>query len=57
MKKTDYHAKLVIHDLPTMSPIAYKRLIDWLRQQAKNFVKEGGDKKIYAKRYTARLMK
>ena len=56
MKKIDYHAKLIVHGLPTMKPVTYRRLVDWLAAQVKEF-KKADDKKIYAKRYTARLMK
>ena len=57
MERVDYHAKLVIHGLPTMSPVEYNRLVEWLRQQAKNLVKESRDKDVFNKTYTARLMK
>ncbi len=56
MKKLDYHAKLVIHGLPEMKSVTYRRLVDWLEKQFKEF-KKAKDTKVYAKNYTARLMK
>ena len=56
MKKTDYHAKLVIHGLSSMKSVTYRRLVDWLTAQVKEF-KKADDKKIYAKTYTDKLMK
>lgn len=52
----DYHAKLVIIGLPDMKSVTYRRLVQWLEKQVKEF-KNADDKNIYAKRYTARLMK
>lgn len=56
MKKQNYHAKLVIEGLPTMKSVTYRRLVDWLEAQVKEF-KKAKDTKIYSKNYTARLMK
>lgn len=56
MKNNEYHAKLVIYGLPEMKSVTYRRLVDWLEKQVKEF-KKADDKKIYAKTYTARLMK
>ncbi len=55
-KQKDYHAKLVIHDLPEMKKVEYQRLIKWLEKTAKN-LKEENDQKIYSKTFTERLMK
>lgn len=52
----DYHAKLVIVGLSEMKSVTYRRLVEWLEKQVKEF-KKADDKKIYAKIYTARLMK
>lgn len=56
MKQIDYHAKLVIHGLPDMKSVTYRRLVDWLQAQVKE-LKKVDDKKIYAKTFTARFMK
>ena len=56
MKKLDYHAKLVIYGLTDMKSVTYRRLVDWLAAQVKE-MKKADDKKIFAKVYTARLMK
>lgn len=52
----DYHAKLLIVGLPNMKSVTYRRLIEWLEAQVKEF-KKAKDTKIYAERYTARLIK
>lgn len=54
--KLDYHAKLVIYGLPTMKSVTYRRLVDWLEAKVKEFKREK-DTKIFAKRFTDRLMK
>jgi hypothetical protein len=54
--KKDYHAKLVVEGLPSMKSVTYRRFVDWLDKQVKEF-KKADDKKIYAKTYTAKLMK
>ena len=54
--KKDYHAKLTIEGLPDMKSVTYRRLVDWLEAQFKEF-KKAKDTKIYAKNYTAKLMK
>ena len=56
MKQIDYHAKLIIYGLPTLSKPALKRLDDWLMNIVKELRREK-DKKVFAKRYTVRLMK
>lgn len=56
MKKRDYVARLTIYGLPEMNLAQYKSLVDWLYQQVNEFKKEK-DHKIYAKNYTAKLMK
>lgn len=55
-KKVDYHAKLVIHGLPDMKSVTYRRMVEWLERITKE-MKKADDKKIFAKTYTARLMK
>ena len=59
MKKTtqkrDYHAKLVIYDLPTMKSVTYRRLVDWLEAKVKEMKKAKVGE--YSKLFTARLMK
>lgn len=55
-KKLDYHAKLVIYGLPEMKSPTKRRLISWLEARVKEFKKEK-DMKIFAKRFTARLMR
>lgn len=52
----NYHAKILILDLPTMKSVTYRRLVEWLESMVKEFKREK-DTKIFAKRYTARLMK
>lgn len=56
-KELDYHAKLVVYGLPNMKSVTYRRFVDWLEKQVKEFKKEATDTKIYSKRYTMRLMK
>lgn len=56
-KEIDYHAKLIVYGLPNMKSVTYRRFVDWLEKQVKEFKKESKDTKIYSKRYTARLMK
>jgi hypothetical protein len=56
MKKRDYRAKLVIHGLSEMKSVTYRRFVDWLDAQVKEF-KKAKDTKVYAKNYTARFMK
>lgn len=56
MSKLNYHAKLVIHGLPEMKPVTYRRLVDWLGATVKE-LKKTDDQKIFAKTYTIRLMK
>ena len=55
MKKVDYHAKLVIHGLPEMKSVTYRRLVDWLTKLAKDMKK--AEKGEYSKLFTAKLMK
>lgn len=55
-KELDYHAKLIIYGLPDMKSVTYRRFVDWLEKQVKEF-KKAKDTKIYSKKYTARLMK
>ena len=55
MKTTDYHAKLIIHGLPTMKSVTYRRLVEWLEAKVKEMKEAEGDD--YAKTYTSRLMK
>mgnify|MGYP006364185901 CR=1 len=52
----DYHAKLIIKDLPTMKSVTYRRMVDWLEKQVKEF-KKAKDTRVYSKNYTAKLMK
>lgn len=53
--KRDYHAKLVIHGLPEMKSVTYRRLVDWLEKKVKELKKaKVGD---YAGVYTSRFMK
>lgn len=56
MKNIDYHAQLVIYDLPSFKKITKGRLIKWLETLTREIKKEK-DMKIYAKRFTLRLMK
>lgn len=54
--KTDYHAKLVIYGLPTMTDKQVKRLLEWLEfKLTRKEIKQ--DRKMFTKRFTARLMK
>ena len=55
MKKQDYHAKLIVHGLPEMNSVQYRRFVDWLKAQVETFKR--ADSKDYSKRYVARLMK
>lgn len=57
MKKIDYHAKITIHGLPKMNRKTHDRMIKWLENMVRVFKKERKDLKIYAKTFTARLMK
>lgn len=57
MKKLDYHARLIVHGLPTMNKKTLTNLISWLRREARDFSKESKDLKIYSKKFTATLMK
>jgi len=53
--KRDYHAKLVIHGMPKMKSVTYRRLVDWLEAKVKELKKaKVGD---YAGVYTSRFMK
>ena len=54
-REIDYHAKLVIHDLPNLSLKTRKLAKKWLEKAALEIVYE--DPKIFAKTYTLRLMK
>lgn len=54
-KKLDYHAKLVIHGLPTMKSVTQSRLVQWLEKQVKDMKKAKVGE--YSKLFTARLMK
>lgn len=53
--KLEYHAKLVIHGLPDMKSVTYRRLVEWLEATV-NELKEAKDND-YAAVYTKRLMK
>lgn len=55
MKKLDYHAKLVIHGLPKMKSVTYRRLVNWLEATVKEMKKANVDD--YSSIYTKRLMK
>ena len=53
--KRDYHAKLIIHDMPGMKSVTYRRMVDWLEAKVKELKKaKVGD---YSKIYTSKLMK
>lgn len=54
--KEEYHAKLIVKGLPDMKSATYRRFVNWLEKQVKEF-KKADDKKIYNKNYTARLLK
>lgn len=51
MKKLDYHAKLVVHGLPTMGKKELKRLALWLENTGRNLKSEA---KEYSKLFTSR---
>lgn len=56
MKKLDHHAKLIVYGLNDMKSPTYRRFVNWLENMVKEF-KKAKDTKVYAKKYTARLMK
>lgn len=52
----DYHAKLIIYDLPGTLKSIRSRLTEWLNRISKELKREK-DPNIFAKIYTAKLMK
>ena len=54
MKSFDYHAKLLVYELPNLKKPTIKRLAKWLRDQAEQLENSPQE---YSKKYTARLMK
>ncbi len=54
-KQKDYHAKLVIHNLPEMTPVQEQRLFNWVKGISENLRQTS--KKEFAKTYTLKLMK
>lgn len=55
MKHLDYHAKIIIYDLPKLTRKNRARLVEWMRMTAMEIKRE--DPKVFASRYIARLMK
>lgn len=54
MKQIDYHAKLIVHNLPDLPIRDLERLESWLKIQAKALRHES---KNFSKRFTGKLMK
>lgn len=52
----NFHARLVIYDLPKMNPRGAKNIAAWLKRIAKELETEK-DLKIFSKRYIMRYMK
>jgi effector-binding domain-containing protein len=55
INKRDYHAKLIIHDMPKMKSVTYRRLVDWLEAKVKELKKANTED--YSNVYTSRFMK
>ncbi len=55
MKKLDYHAKLIIHNMPEMKSVTYRRLVEWLEAKVKELKKANTED--YSKTYASRFMK
>lgn len=55
MKKIDYHAKLIIHNIEDMKSVTYRRLVNWLEAKVKELKK--ANKGDYSKTYTSKFMK
>jgi hypothetical protein len=49
------HARLVVHDYPSMTKKERRDFVSWLRKQLSYF--ENDDPSAYAEKYTARLFK
>lgn len=48
-------ARLTVYGLSSMSRLDFERTIEWLRDTAKMLKKEGKDRKVFSRRFIARL--